>query len=327
MELVHCMKKREPLVSVVLSFYNEEDVLEELIARLHKALKPLPIRYEFIFVNDASTDESLEILKRHAECDCAVKVVNMSRNFGRARQGVCIVAGIEHAAGDAIIFMDTDLQDPPEVLPEMIEKWLESDDVEVVYTTRLSRAGESESKLWLTKWGYQALRFASDVDLPVDSGDFKLISRKIADYLLSMHERRPFLRGMIPWLGFRQVPVFYDREARVGGRTKYPVLSGRVIHNFLHGLISFSDAPLRLPLWLGMGLLTMALAGLLAVLVTCLCGVEVQGWVTTVLAVAAFSGLQFVFLGIFGMYLGIVHDEVRNRPRYVDESRVGFDAE
>jgi len=169
-----------PLISVVLSFYNEEDVLDELVDRLVKALAAAPVEFELVFVNDASTDRSLAILEERARRDKRIRVLTMSRNFGGARQGVCTLAGIEHARGDAVIFMDTDLQDPPELLPRMIEIWMRGG-VDIVYTTRRSRAGEGRLKLALTRIGYAVLAWASDVAIPGDSGDFKLISRRVAD--------------------------------------------------------------------------------------------------------------------------------------------------
>jgi len=313
-----------PLVSVVLSFYNEEDVLGELIDRLRRALETAPVEYELVFVNDASTDRSLAILEERARNDRKIRVLTMSRNFGGARQGVCTLAGIEHARGDAVIFMDTDLQDPPELLPRMIETWTQSG-ADVVFTTRRSRAGEGRLKMALTRTGYALLGWACEVSVPDESGDFKLVSRRVADLLTQFPERWPFLRGMVPWVGFRQERLFYDRAARPGGKTHYPVLSWRVINNFIHGIVSHSWAPLRLALWFGAGLTAVAAAALAVLAGRWLGGACASGWVWTLAALGFLAGLQFAAMGVLGVYLSEVLDQARGRPRYIVASRIGFD--
>jgi len=190
------------LVSVVLSFRNEEEVLKELVHRLANVFEPITQDYELIFVNDASSDNSLDVLKTMSLEDSRIKVINMSRTFGVSQ---CALAGMAYASGQAVITMDADLQDPPEVIPELIDKWREGADV--VYTVRKSRAGESRMKLKVTDWAYRILRLTSEIDMPIESGDFKLMSRRVVNSLIRLNEKDPFLRGMVRWVGFKQVPT------------------------------------------------------------------------------------------------------------------------
>ena len=315
-----------PMVSMVLSFYNEVDVLGLLIDRLHAALKPIGLPYEFVFLDDCSTDGSGALLAERAESDPAVKVVTLSRNFGQRRIGACTMAGIAHATGDAIIMMDTDLSDPPEVVPTLITTWLEDRSIDVVYTTRRQRVGESRTKLWLTGLGYGLLNRLCDVDLPRDSGDFRLISRRLAKHLLQLGELRPFTRGQVRWLGFKQVQVYYGREPRAGGETHFPIFSSRVIDNFICALLSYSEWPLKSVFWVGILALAASLLALIVVAVLALTGVlgwHVVGWVVLALA---FSTTWFM-LGLVAWQLNLILEQVRGRPGYVVDSLLGFDAE
>ena len=199
-------------ISVVLSFYNEENVIEELLARMRAVFSKLIAdkkigSYELIFVNDNSTDNSEKMLLAEIN-NKDIVLVNMTRNFGVSE---CVMAGISQAKGDAVIYMDADLQDPPELIPELIEKWQADKDIGVVYTTRTKRLGESRLKMLITKIGYKLINFISDVDLPRDSGDFKLLSRNVVDKLLALKEDKPYMRGLISWIGYKQVQVFYER--------------------------------------------------------------------------------------------------------------------
>src|SRR5262245_34485915 len=204
------------LVSVVLSFRNEEEVLKELVHRLANVLYPITQDYELIFVNDASSDNSLDVLKTMSLEDSRIKVINMSRTFGVSQ---CALAGMAYSSGQAVITMDADLQDPPEVIPELVQRWREGADV--VYTVRKSRASESKVKLAVTHWAYRVLRLTSDIDMPVESGDFKLMSRRVVNSLIRLNEKDPFLRGLVRWVGFKQVPVSYSREARFAGKSHF----------------------------------------------------------------------------------------------------------
>ena len=228
-------------ISVVLSFRNEEEVLPELIRRVVGVLSKEPEDYEIIFVNDDSNDRSLELLMAARTENPQMKIVNTSRRFGMVE---CILAGIEYATGDAIIYLDTDLQDPPEVIPELLEKW--RDGADVVYTVRTKRKGENPLKMWLTKQAYRVIGSVSEVDLPVDAGNFRLITREIRDHLLQLDEAEPYLRGLVRWIGFRQEPVYYEREARFAGTCHVPLLGIGPAREFILGVTSFSTVPIFL---------------------------------------------------------------------------------
>ncbi len=307
-------------LSVVLSFRNEEKNLSELIDRLHKSLESLAIGYEFVFVNDASTDRSLELLTEYSRKDPRIKVINTSRRFGVSE---CVLAGMKYSQGDAVVIMDADLQDPPEVIPQLVEKWKEGADV--VYTTRTSREGESRFKMWVTGLAYRALKRASDIDLPVDSGDFKLMSRRVVNELLKLNERDPFLRGLVPWVGFKQVPVFYHREKRFAGETHFPLYRSGPAKAFLGGLASFSYLPLNFLLVVGLITLFAGLLSLSAVMGLSLLQLDRPAGSGLMALMLFLGGGQLLGLGILGVYLGRIYNEVRNRPNYIVESTVGFE--
>ena len=309
-----------PLVSVILSFRNEEEVIPELIARLQAALGPLPLDYELVFVNDDSTDGSRALLEARAQDDPHVKLINMSRRFGVSE---CVLAGMKHARGDAVIMMDTDLQDPPELLPEMIAKWREGADV--VYTVRTARAGEPAYKLWLTRWAYRTINAVANTNLPEEAGDFKLLSRRVADELLKLDEKDPYLRGLVTWLGFKQVPVYYQRHARAGGETHFPIFGSKgPLITFVFGVTSFSVLPMAAFVAVGGIVCALALLLLLAVMLQAVFGSS-PGEMWFLGGVLLFvSGIQLLGIGVLGVYLGRVYNDVRNRPRYIVESTVGL---
>lgn len=312
-----------PLVSVILSFRNEAEVIPELISRLEKAFATTQVDYELVFINDASTDNSLTLLKAAIERNPRVKVINMSRRFGVAE---CVLAGMRYANGDAVVMMDADLQDPPELLPELILKWREGADV--VYTVRTERAGESAAKMLLTKLAYKVIRLVSNTDLPVEAGDFKLISRRVFEQLLSLNEKDPYLRGLVTWMGFKQVPVFYKREARFKGETHFPLFRSKgPLITFVFGFTSFSILPLVVFLLFGLFVtLAAVVAGLviLALKIGGVAAVPKLSWFAVL--IAFFSGVQLMGIGTVGLYLGRVYNDVRNRPRYLVESTLGFSA-
>jgi dolichol-phosphate mannosyltransferase len=311
----------EPLVSVVLSFRNEESVIPELIARLQQALRGAGVAYELVFVNDASTDGSLALLERFHKEDPAVKVVTMSRRFGVAP---CVMAGMQYARGDAVAYMDADLQDPPELIPELIAHW--RDGADVVYTVRTSRRGEHGGKLWVTRAAYRAIQRMSEIDLPEEAGDFKLLSRRVVDQLIALGEHDLYMRGLVTWLGFRQVAVPYERQARAAGQTHFPLFGSLgPITTFASGITSFSHVPLLFFLLIGLlggGLSLLALGGLGVARLLGLAPPAGSGLV-------AFGALLWstlaVGIGVIGLYLARIHREVLGRPRYVVESAVGFD--
>lgn len=315
------MDRDYPRISVVLSFYNESVVIPELLKRLRQVFAGLVNEkrvesYELIFVNDNSKDNSEQLLRAELNKGDVV-LVNMSRNFGVSE---CVLAGMEQATGDAVIYMDADLQDPPEVIPEMVRAWQNDPESEVVYTTRIKRAGEHPLKMLITKICYRILKKISDIQLPVDSGDFKLLSRRVVEHLLVMKEDRPYMRGLVGWVGYKQIPVYYNREARFDGRenTKFPVLSKRVIYGYLdRALISFSDAPLKATLFTGMILSVISLLYIFVVLFQKIMGWYEPGWPSLMIAILFIGGIQMMMLGFIGLYIGAIFRESRGRPLYI----------
>lgn len=310
-------------ISVIFSFFNEEDVLEELLQRMAAMFASLgeDYSYELIFVNDRSTDSSLDILTRHAQQDKRIKVVNMSRNFGVSE---CTLAGMKFASGDAVVIMDTDLQDPPEVIPQMIRKWHE-EKADVVYTVRTAREGEPATKMLATKLGYKILHYISSIDLPIESGDFKLMSKRVVDQIIRLEETGPFLRGLARWVGFKQVPVHYKRDSRHAGDTHYIFYSSRVLKNFLSGVTSFSDAPLYLIFVLGLIVSSGAFLFLIAVIFMKYLGWNLPGWSAIMATLLTFGGIQISSLGIIGLYIAKIHMEVKRRPNFIVDNTIGFE--
>lgn len=309
------MSAERPLVSVVLSFRNEEEVIPELAARLQAALRGADVEYELLFVNDASTDRSLAVLEEQRARDERIKVVNMSRRFGVAP---CVLAGMHYARGDAVVYMDADLQDPPELLPELIRRWREGADV--VYTVRTQRRGESRAKMWVTRAAYRLIQSVSEIDLPVEAGDFKLLSRRALDHLLALPEKDLYVRGLVSWLGFRQVAVPYERQPRGGGVSHFPLLrsSGPAV-SFANALTSFSSAPLIAFLLLGLAAGALSLVGLAA---AALLASSKAAWVAFGLLLWSTLVLG---IGVVGLYLARVHRAVLDRPRYLVASTLGID--
>ncbi len=317
-------------VSVVFSFWNEAEVLPELIRRLRSVFDLLLASdqiadYELLFVNDASTDDSELILRRAAEQRADIRIINMSRNFGVSP---CVMAGLYYARGDAVIYMDADLQDPPEVIPELIARWKSDPDVDVVHTVRRSRRGETAIKRLITALGYTALRAVSSIDLPREAGDFKLLSRRVVDLLVALPEQRPFMRGLVCWLGFKQDFVYYDREPRAAGRSKFPVLGLKVLRNFFDSaLISFSDVPLKLAGWLGCVALVIGLVLTFLVAASALATGSASPTLVVCAVILAVGGAQLACLGLLGRYLAGVYFETKRRPRFIVRDTFGFEQE
>jgi glycosyltransferase involved in cell wall biosynthesis len=315
------MGREAAKISVILSFYNERTILPELLQRMRAVFSSLMesncVRsYEFIFVNDNSTDESEKYLTSELDKGDIV-LINMSRNFGVSE---CVIAGMAHASGDAVIYMDADLQDPPEVIPQLIEAWREDADAEVIYTTRTRREGEHWLKMLVTKIGYRFINAISEIELQVDSGDFKLLSRRAVDNLLQLKEDKPYMRGLVSWIGFKQVQVFYERSERFDGRenTKMNVLSRKVLYYWLdRALISFSDAPLKMMLFAGFGLSVISFFYILVVIVQKALGLSIPGLSAIMSAVLFLGGVQIMMLGFIGLYVGAIFREGKRRPRYI----------
>jgi dolichol-phosphate mannosyltransferase len=277
-----------------------------LVARLAAVFAAQAVDYELIFVNDASTDRSLEVLVAERQRNPRVRVLNLSRRFGVA-EGV--LAGMSAAAGDAVVYMDADLQDPPEVIPELVARWRAGADV--VHTVRTRRHGESPAKMFATRMAYRVIQSGSSIELPVDAGDFKLLSRKAVDHLLELRETDPYLRGLVVWLGYTQVFVPYERDARHAGRTHFPFFSRNPWKTFALGLTSFSFMPIYALLALAGG---GALAALVLLFAAPMVGLLVFLWAMLMAAVA-----------VVGIYVIRIYKDVRGRPPFIVESRIGFD--
>jgi polyisoprenyl-phosphate glycosyltransferase len=307
--------------SIVVPVFNEEAVLPVLLRRLDILMAELDGPAETIFVDDASTDCSSIILRDKTKTDPRYRYIGLSRNFGHQ---VAITAGMDAAAGEAIVVMDADLQDPPEIVGEMIAKWKEG--FEVVYARRLSRAGESAFKRTTAKLFYKLLGRMSSVVIPADVGDFRLIDRKVLDALRHMPEQDRFIRGMIAWLGFRQTEVTFHRLPRLAGETKYPLL--KMVRLAVNGALSFSDAPLRLAIWFGLGVSACAVFyGLYVASLWFTNSHLVEGWSSTIIVISFLCGINMLMTGIVGLYIGRIHAEVKRRPLYVVSQRLGFERE
>ncbi len=302
--------------SVVVPAYNEQEVLPLSYPRLKAVMDTLG-EYEIIFVNDGSRDDTLKILKEIAAEDKNVKVISFSRNFGHQE---AVSAGMAASSGQAVIIIDCDLQDPPEVIPKMAERWKEGADI--VYGQRIKRKGETAFKK-LTAWGYyRILRSLGGQFIPANTGDFRLIDRKVCDALNAMPEKNRFLRGMAAWSGFTAEPVEYVRDERAAGKTKYSMK--KMLKLAGDGVTSFSNKPLKLPMVLGIALMLLSLAYLIAAVVLCACGVWEYMHILFAL-VFALCGLLLVSLGIIGLYLGRIYDEAKARPIYIINEKINFE--
>ena len=311
--------ERPKLLSIIVPCLNEEKVIRETNRRLLKTAEQSGMKLEILYVDDGSTDQTPRILfELHTE-DERVKVLRLSRNFGHQ---MALSAGIEFAAGDAVVLIDADLQDPPDVMLEMVSLWKQGQ-WDVIYGTRTDRDGETLWKLGAAKLFYRFINTLSDVPIPVDTGDFRLMDRRVVDALLSMPERDRFLRGMISWLGFRQLALPYRRAARFAGVTKYPMR--KMIYFALDGVLSFSLVPLRVATMMGFAASLFALAGCIWALAVRLGSHHwVAGWTSLLLAGLFIGGAQLICLGVVGEYVGRIYRESKMRPLYLIESRLGF---
>jgi glycosyltransferase involved in cell wall biosynthesis len=312
-------KREPPFVSVIYSFFNERQILPALLERTRKVLRSREdiSGYELVFVNDSSTDDSQDYLCEQVEAEGDILLLNTSRNFGVSE---CVYAGFKSAKGDAVVYLDADLQDPPEVIHKLLDVFMSDCEAEVVYTTRKKRHGEHWVKMLITKFGYRSIKSLSDIEIPLNSGDFKLLSRRIINLLLENEERLPYIRGLVSYYGFKQVQVFYDREARFDGaeNTKFPVFSRRVIYNYFDSaLISFSDAPLKLGLFLGFLTAGLASIYLIVVLVQKFLGLHEAGWPAIMATMLVLGGAQLIITGFIGLYIKAIFLEVKRRPNYV----------
>ncbi len=308
------------LLSIVFSFRNEEDVLPECIDRVTHVCESIDEDFELIFVNDDSTDRSLEILKSHARKDRRIKTISMSRRFGFAP---CVLAGLRHASGDAVVYMDIDMQDPPELIPKMLEKWRQGADV--VNMTRTRRMGEAAFKMLVTKAAYRMINLVSEIDIPENTGDFKLMSRRVVDEIIKLEEADPFMRGLVKWVGFRQETIHYVREARAGSKTHFPLLGSGPAKEFLRGITSFSALPLYISFFIGLFVSLIAFVVLIHVIIQKALGMNLPGWTALMTSILFLGGSLHLAIGFLGIYLSRIHNDVKRRPRFIIKDTDGFD--
>jgi len=299
------------LLSIVLPVLNEEAVLKIAYERLKKVAASLPGTCEFIFIDDGSTDNSLAVLEGLAQADQQVKVISFSRNFGHQ---IAITAGCDHCTGQYVVIMDCDLQDPPELIPALIAKAQEGYDV--VYAMRRTRAAETWFKRMTAFIFYRLFAKLTNIQMPLDTGDFRLINRKVLLTLRGLKERNRFMRGLVSWVGFKQTGVSYDRDARPAGATKFHLM--KMMNFSLDGIISFSTVPLKLASFLGLIISVLSFfLGLYFICMKIFTNTLVQGWLSLLISILFIGGVQLIFLGIIGEYLGRIYDEVKQRPLYV----------
>ncbi|MDD4797372.1 MAG: glycosyltransferase family 2 protein [Eubacteriales bacterium] len=312
-------KKQDICISVVIPMYYEQEVAQECHRRLTAVMQQFA-SYELLYVNDGSLDDTLPILRDIAAGDAHVKVLSFSRNFGHQ---AAVSAGLAYAGGDVVVIIDADLQDPPELIPDMVRMWREGNDV--VYAQRQKRQGETFFKLFTAKMFYRFLRSMTDIDIPPDTGDFRLMDRAVVNAFLQLPERNRFIRGMVPWLGFTAAPLPYRRDERFAGITKYPLK--KMLKFATDGIISFSIKPLQLSLSLGVAAVVMALGFILYALISWMLGKAVPGWTPIMMAVAFFGGVQLISIGVLGMYVGRIYEESRARPLYIVKETINFPAD
>ncbi len=312
------MTQKESL-TVVIPVYNEESCLEELIARLLKLKNNSDnVEFSFIFVNDGSRDKSLDILTRYAETYSFFKIINLSRNFGHQ---MAITAGIDYANSDYVAIMDADLQDPPELIEKLYEKIKEGYDV--VYAKRIKRRGESFFKLATARLFYFFLNKLGRIDFPLNTGDFRLFNHKVLNSFKNMREQHRFIRGMIPWLGFNSAPVYYERDRRFAGNTKYPVRKMFIFA--LDAIFSFSNAPLRIGSYIGLSMISFSiLGGIFMLYLRFFTSYYVPGIPAVILSIILLSGVQIFMIGIVGEYIGRIFQETKNRPLYIVDRLINF---
>jgi len=306
-------------LSIIVPIYNEEQVIPELYRRITGVMEKIDVTWEMVCINDGSRDRSVQLLLELRQADPRIKLVDFSRNFGHQ---IAITAGLDYAEGDAVVIIDADLQDPPEVIGEMLARWREG--YEVVYAVRADRKGESFFKLWTANAFYRLLRAITDVNIPLDAGDFRLMDRQVVRTMRSLRENHRFMRGLSSWVGYKQIGVEYKRAERYAGETKYPLR--KMLKLTMDAITSFSYVPLRMATWFGFSLAIISLVGILITVGLRLSGNNAfYGQATTLVAVLLLGGIQLIFLGILGEYLGRIYDEVKQRPLYIVARAHGFE--
>jgi glycosyltransferase involved in cell wall biosynthesis len=314
--------QRQRSLSIVIPAYNEESNVERVYERLSQVMSPLGLEWELVFSVDPSTDRTEELILALRERDSRVKMLRFSRRFG---QPMATLAGMEAASGDAVVVIDCDLQDPPELIAELVARWHEGYDV--VYAQRRTRAGETLPKRIVSALGYRVITRIAEVEIPPNTGDFRLMSRRVVDNVVALKESHGFLRGLVGLVGFRQSSVLYDRDPRTEGTSKYNKFWGSLAIGF-NGIIGFSRYPLQLISLLGVGLSFIAFLLALVYLGLKIGGVGFPiGNPTIVIVVSFFAGIQMLSLGVMGEYVGRIYDESRQRPKFIIESRYGWDTD
>lgn len=306
-------------LSVVIPSFDEELVIQETHERLISVLERIPRSdFELVYVDDGSADATLDILRGIQDADDRVRIVSLSRNFGHQ---IALTAGLDHASGDVVAVIDADLQDPPEAISEMVDRWRAGADV--AYGVRSMRRGERVSKRAFSHAFYRLMNRLSEVPVPLDTGDFRLMDRRVVDALLAMPEQSRYVRGMVAWTGFRQEPVHFERAPRQAGGTKYSF--GKMVRLATDGILSFSVIPLRLASYLGFAASALALAGIVyALVLRLLTDVWVTGWTLLFIAMLFLGGVQLLVLGVIGEYLGRAYGELKRRPLYFVKETIGF---
>ena len=307
-------------LAILVPCYNEEEVIQKTYERINGVILNLPYETSIIFINDGSIDNTLNMLKDIASNDSCVKIIHFSRNFGHQ---AAVTAGINHCQTDLAVIIDADLQDPPEVIPDMLQT-MEQEKANVVYCVRKSRKGESKFKLWSAKAFYRTLNRLSEVKFPMDTGDFRLIDSNIIREFNRLKEKGKYIRGLISWVGFKQVPFYYERRARFAGTTKYPLK--RMIGLASKALLYFSKKPLLMATSLGFTAVAIGLILALWFMFGKIFGYTnaETGWTSIMIIVIFFGGIQLLTIGVLGQYIGILFDEVKERPEYIIEETYNF---
>jgi glycosyltransferase involved in cell wall biosynthesis len=298
------------LLSIIVPAYNESEVINVFHERLTAALQPVAMRIEIVYVNDGSKDNTLDLLQQLRAKDKKVAIVNLSRNFGKE---IAMSAGLDYVQGDAVVVIDADLQDPPELIPKMVEQWQQGYDM--VYAQRTERAGESWFKKFTARNFYRLMNQTSNIDVPVDTGDFRILSRRAVDALTQLKEQHRFMKGLFSWIGYKQKAIPYARDARAAGTTSWNYWK---LWNFaLEGVTSFSLSPLKLAVYLGLLVAIVAFTvGIIVITKTLIYGDPVAGYPSLMVAVLFLGGVQLLAIGILGEYLGRMFDESKQRPLY-----------